>query len=231
MHLSLNQSQKLLLKSSSRNSFYSIDCKETHGVVVRLNSFPLESPHSIRILCSCNGLVCVGVVRNHVFLGELTLWNPTTGDYKTLPDVQFSDHNRLQTIGFGYDSLNDDYKLVRITNCNRLSSCRYRVSLYSLKTNAWKKIREIPDRNVVQFDPHLGKWAPNGSIYWEACCQSKIIAFDLKKEKFTELLLPNEIRQEESHKHVIELGGYLGVYYRRPPPNPEILLWTINERR
>ncbi|KAM7465825.1 hypothetical protein LguiB_013387 [Lonicera macranthoides] len=138
------------------------------------------------------------VLRNHEFLVELILWNPTTGDYKALPNVQLSDHDRIQTVGFGYDSLTDDFKLVmvRITNCNR--SCRYRVDLYSLKTNAWKKIRVVPD----QFDPHL--------------------------EEFTELLLPNEIRKE-SRKHVVELGGYLGVYYRTRPRNLETLIWTMKE--
>ncbi|KAM7462423.1 hypothetical protein LguiA_030544 [Lonicera macranthoides] len=222
MHLSLNQSQKFLVKYSISNCFYSVDCKETHGVVVGLNFLPFESPDLIQILGSCNGLVCVGVLRNQEFI-ELILWNPTTGEHKTLPDVQFSEHDRIQTVGFGYDSSTDDYKLVRIS----ITSSRYRVDLYSLKTNAWKKIREVPDHNVVQFERHSGKWAPNGSIYWGGCSQLKIIAFDLKKEEFTELLLPDEIRQEKSGKHVIELGGYLGVYYGRPPPNP--LVWTMKE--
>ncbi|KAM7466462.1 hypothetical protein LguiB_014024 [Lonicera macranthoides] len=231
MHLSLNQSQKFLFQSYSHNSFYSVDCKETHGVVVPLNSFPFEYRNYIQILCSCNGLVCVGVIRNQEFI-ELILWNPTTGEYKTLPDVQFSDDDRIQTVGFGYDSSTDDYKLVRITSCKCLltiTSCRCRVDLYSLKTNAWKKIREVPDHKVVQFDRDSGKWAPNGSIYWGACCQSKIIAFDLKKEEFTELVMPDEMRQESSRKHVIELGGCLGVYYRKPPPNPEVLVWMMKE--
>ncbi|KAM7466461.1 hypothetical protein LguiB_014023 [Lonicera macranthoides] len=232
MHLSLNQSQKLLLKFSFHNSIRSVDCKETHGVVVPLNFLPFESPNSIRFLCSCNGLVCVGVIRNQEFIGELILWNPTTGEYKTLPDVQFNDDDRIQTVGFGYDSSTDDYKLVRITSCNCLltiTSCRYRVDLYSLNTNAWKKIREVPDHKVVQFNRQSGKWATNGSIYWGACRRSKIIAFDLKKEEFTELLMPDEIRQEETRKHVIELGGYLGVYYRKPPPNPEVLVWMMKQ--
>lgn len=114
MHLSLNQSQKLLLKSFPHDSFYSVDCEETHDVAVQEKKIPLKSPNSIRILCSCNGLVCVGVLRDQIFLVELILWNPTTGDYKTLPDVQLSDHDRIETVGFGYDSSTDDYKLVRI---------------------------------------------------------------------------------------------------------------------
>ncbi|KAM7465820.1 hypothetical protein LguiB_013382 [Lonicera macranthoides] len=49
---------------------------------------------------------------------------------------------------------------------------QYRVDLYSLKTIAWKKIREVPD----QFDPHL--------------------------EEFTQLLLPIEIRKESRKRVV-----------------------------
>lgn len=110
-----------------------------------------------------------------------------------------------------------------------ITSCRYRVNLYSLKNNSWKKIREVPNDNVVRFDHHSGKWAPNGSIYWGACRQSKIFAFDLKKEEFIELVLPDEIRQMESRKHVIVLGGCLGVYYWPRTPKHEILAWTMKE--
>ncbi|KAM7461796.1 hypothetical protein LguiA_029917 [Lonicera macranthoides] len=116
-----------------------------------------------------------------------TMNNDKKEEWTKLPTIT-SEEEGTKLLGFGYDSLTDDFKLVmvRITNCN--SSCRYRVDLYSLKTIAWKKIRDVPD----QFDPHL--------------------------EEFTELLLPIEIRKE-SRKHVVELGGYLGVYYRTRPQN------------
>ncbi|WRX22646.1 hypothetical protein QQP08_015133 [Theobroma cacao] len=56
---------------------------------------------------SCHGLVAVALEKDKVFL-----WNPSTGDYKKLPDPCFPSSGALYCHGFGYDSSTDDYKVL-----------------------------------------------------------------------------------------------------------------------
>lgn len=77
-----------------------------------------------------------------------------------------------------------------------------RVDFYSVKAHSLKNILESPDHNVVSFDTGLnflidfpnGTWVPNRCIYWEV--RHKIVAFDLRTEKFRELPLPDEVEKE-----------------------------------
>lgn len=79
---------------------------------------PFKSTSPAGILSSCNGLLCLATRRTnqlagHMKLLKLALWNPSTGNYKKSPSAEpTADYD--QTIGFGYDSSLDNYKIVRI---------------------------------------------------------------------------------------------------------------------
>ncbi|KAK3190110.1 hypothetical protein Dsin_029671 [Dipteronia sinensis] len=74
-----------------------------------------------RLSNSCNGLVCVVV-----FWDSVVLWNPSIQDYRRIPTRTsrvLSDANHNDIFGLGYDSITDDYKIVRFPgiHCNRTS--------------------------------------------------------------------------------------------------------------
>ncbi|KAB1224760.1 hypothetical protein CJ030_MR1G028610 [Morella rubra] len=102
--------QRLLLSST-----FGLGCLDIHepfdvGLAVRELNFPFKQPgRRIRIVGSCDGLVCVSLFPNIGFC----IWNPCTGDHMRLPDPGISSPScKIYMHGFGYDSSTDDYKLL-----------------------------------------------------------------------------------------------------------------------
>ncbi|XP_017981158.1 PREDICTED: F-box protein CPR30 [Theobroma cacao] len=89
----------------------------------------------IQVFGSCNGLLCLINKRYRI----IELWNISTGDYKVLPDellkVTGASGEIWYFYGFGYDSINDDYKIVRVAQeiDSRNHTLISEVKVYSLK--------------------------------------------------------------------------------------------------
>ncbi|XP_062009861.1 F-box/kelch-repeat protein At3g06240-like [Rosa rugosa] len=127
----------------------------------------------IRILGSCNGLICVecqGV--------GIVVWNPCTGEYKVLPNPP-TDCHPSDFYGFGYDSTTDDYKIIR----GRRSSEEALIHVFTLKTGSWRTTR---DHDYAEF---WGKGCLfNGALHWLVSTYpgSRIMSFCVAEEKFEE---------------------------------------------
>ncbi|CAI9104453.1 OLC1v1003122C1 [Oldenlandia corymbosa var. corymbosa] len=133
----LSKSRKL------RNQLYSVSSLLHKSIsaakVVNIDN-PLQHPESVTVVGSCNGLVCF-----YNRIGELVLRNPCTREYKKLPDTGIGGGNEAGSswiFGFGYDNLNDDYKLVGIY-WGLYSDPDCKIILYSLKNNSWRKMDDL----------------------------------------------------------------------------------------
>lgn len=234
-HISQHHSKLLPVTS---DCFYSVDYEEGSLSNAVPRKFPLTNipPPYTRIWGSCNGMLCVAVrrktkVSDDKTLVKLFLWNPATGDYKILPNADPSVDD-LQIVGFGYDSSLDDYRIVTIITCDY----RPRVDMYSLKTNSWKFIRDLPHCDVFNqhnafndYDvfnlrkvfsrEHRGGGCVNGSIYW--VLSPLIIGFDLNNEKFRVLPWPRYVPQW-TFKGLLVIGGYLLMHYMH---DGKLLMW------
>ncbi|MCD7456592.1 hypothetical protein HAX54_032311 [Datura stramonium] len=121
--------------------------------------FPLKNQSKIIwvVVGSINGLVCFSDPENNLFL-----WNPSTREYKKLPnfgtDLRYADHSRY---GFGYDELHDDYKVVGFIYCSRNWSLN-EVKIYSLKDDSWRSVHPPMDGLGVYGS---GKFV-NGKLHW-----------------------------------------------------------------
>ncbi|KAJ0016552.1 hypothetical protein Pint_09538 [Pistacia integerrima] len=173
---------------------------------------PLYIGGGTEVIGSSNGLI---VLRNSE--QDLALYNPSTRKLKRLPVCEIglpSDSCSPGYVfyGFGHDPIKDDYKLLRMVQFKEndpdeivSSSFGYEVKVYSLKTNSWRKISHLPRylRYLFQFFYHLmfrrgyGVLA-SGSLHWIAPRRQElvdvpnlIVAFDLVKEEFRELSLPD----------------------------------------
>ncbi|XWS18124.1 hypothetical protein CRYUN_Cryun32bG0015000 [Craigia yunnanensis] len=62
--------------------------------------------HGIKILGSCNGLLCI---RN--IIEDMAIWNPSTRKHHVLPSLGSCNG---YVYGFGHDPITDDYKVVKI---------------------------------------------------------------------------------------------------------------------
>lgn len=133
---------------------------------------------------SCNGVVCLW--KNDI---DILLWKPATRKIRVLPiptniPIPFM---LLQSdaVGFGYDHLNDDYKVVRFVD-SQLEGIM--VTVYGLKSNSWTRADTITNR--IRLRMNFGLFV-DGTLYWLAAKGPHIIvAFDLGVERHRELPIP-----------------------------------------
>ncbi|KAH6804189.1 hypothetical protein C2S51_032436 [Perilla frutescens var. frutescens] len=157
---------------------------------------------------SCNGLVFVYEAPR-----TLILWNPTTRKHRVLPcsRTHLRVKNYSRRLGFGYDELHDDYKVVEVLNLGSESAGEPRVKVYSLRNNCWKVLLNWPNESLV-----LGSWMfLNGAIHWLVYCiwrpaKWAIVSHDLALETFTELPLAF-LKDEVLKVEIKELGGCISV--------------------
>ncbi|CAI9117692.1 OLC1v1019143C1 [Oldenlandia corymbosa var. corymbosa] len=120
------------------------------------------------VVDSCNGLVCLINMDR-----ELILCNPCTKKFKKLPGSEIRKSN---TLGFGYDSLNDDYKVVEFVD--------NKVNMYSVKTSSWRKIEDLEVITPAYDKPvHY----VSGTFYWstnDGVDDWMIASFDLGNETY-----------------------------------------------
>ncbi|XP_058202744.1 F-box/kelch-repeat protein At3g06240-like [Rhododendron vialii] len=187
----------------------------TYSLDYILSRLPVQSlcrfNSEIKVLSSCEGLLLVNRYDDSNFL-----LNPSTRECKELPPFPFAlPRVRLYSAnvyGVGYDSFTDDYKVVIFSYFRTLSSAERDtiiVAVYSLKTNAWRRIQDSHD--YVLQKTSCGVFV-NGRLHFvcrrnESCV---IVAFDLSEESFRELQLPVLFGANDSlYYRLAVLGGCL----------------------
>ncbi|PWA93769.1 F-box associated interaction domain-containing protein [Artemisia annua] len=163
------------------------------------NAIQLENPlqrtwpRRVRIVGSCNGLVCILVEDNNT----LFIYNPSTritnfllGSKKGA--VSFSVH------GFGYDEMTHDYKVVKLY---QTWPC-WGTMIYSLKARSWKEIGLFPCPDHLSDGKFL-----NGALHWATGDgqSGNIVSLDLGKETYGEVLQPEY--DEGSGYFELEVSG------------------------
>ncbi|KAI3496529.1 hypothetical protein L1887_38894 [Cichorium endivia] len=164
---------KMVVVSAATKWFHTIDCERPKEGFSAGRPFPFKvgPSQNIRILTSVHGLVCIGVktkpIRRGRYFGwgkysDLILWNPATGDHKTLSKPLARYYDDCYTTGeslFGlyHSSWDDDYKLLRVTP-------HPNVYIYSLKSDSWRKVES--DLQRIRASPFSLSffWGPSISL-------------------------------------------------------------------
>lgn len=158
-------------------------------------TIPLFNHSPFRIRGSCNGLLCVETHVKHkrfftTAISLLLLCNPATRDVMMLPG---RNKFRNMYLGFGFSSIVNDYKIVRM--CVDYSRRIVRVEVYSLSTGSWRIIegydfiyntRLIPNALII-----------SGCMFWSGSnlevvggdC-GVIVSFDIATEEFDLVPMP-----------------------------------------
>ncbi|XP_059650512.1 F-box/kelch-repeat protein At3g06240-like isoform X2 [Cornus florida] len=192
-----NKPQRFIFYS---DCLYSVDCTEASNndavTAMKHDFFQIADPDEFDIMGSCNGLILVSDGD-----GVKLLLNPSTREGKELPDSPF----RHQTFsvytmyGLGYDSSTDDYKVVTIEGKEDIDDdddddddrdddddfINSIVSVYSLKTDSWRRIENVPCDDSP-LEP-CSLVLVNGCLHWLSYTSSGsfvVSAFDLGDEKF-----------------------------------------------
>ena len=220
-HLEHSNHQGLgrLLLSCGRDFYWVNSINDTSFDVRRL--WPLEGMDTtdrVYVLGSCNGLVAVA---NHK--GDMALWNPSTTRYIRIPlPFTNSAHDRCRIdpimIGFGYDPVNDDHKLLIVVFLEPSYSVTFEIQphvrLFSLKAKTWKRIKYLP-RCFLASRQGFGRGVlVENVLHWRADrfeqTSNSIWAIDLVTEDLNCLPIPDCIVKEKySYIKLVELGGWL----------------------
>ncbi|KAL2932419.1 F-box protein CPR1 [Bienertia sinuspersici] len=173
---------------------------------------PLPPPFSLnsaRVVGSCNGLLCLNFFNSQGGINYWIVLNPCTGEVSNNISISYSDKIPQQTYnGFGYDSLNDDYKAVVVeyyfdvmnNNGNGYNAARM-VRVFSMKENSWRCVENNTDifisdirvRGIISnceiIHNNLLHWLPKFLIGTQT--NRRIACFDLRNEQWgADLELP-----------------------------------------
>ncbi|KAL1819209.1 hypothetical protein ACET3Z_014078 [Daucus carota] len=140
---------------------------------------------------AANSLLCF--CKNNAY--EFLIYNPATRKYRKVPDMPYMfvlwfDMVTVSHCGFGYDHVNDDYKVVKIAEF-----CGMMVIVYSLKSNCWTQIHDVPRNILIHPSSRKGMFA-SGALHWVAAKSQPpdgcfiVLGFDLGLEHFKELPSP-----------------------------------------
>ncbi|EXB41588.1 F-box protein [Morus notabilis] len=219
----------LILNSGDRE-LHCLDLDTLHPPL-RLNYLPVVNDGDrIEILGCCNGVLALANAS-----GLMALWNPSTRRYTkmSLSDVIESPSRAVfdfGAAGFGYDSVNDDYKLFRVFHLKDLGINRSlsEAKLYSVKAKAWKTVSDFP---YHYYGYQRGNAVlANGALHWlvgekpELDSLFSVVAFDLVSEQYCDIPLPG-YKDKNFYANLGELGGWLSVTKSYNP----VEIWVMKE--
>ena len=182
---------------------------------------------------------CVSGIWN----ADMYLWNPSIRKFKRLPScTDLKPHHRA-TLGFAYDSQNNDYKVVRIWfDCHKPM-----IKVYTLSLDSWE-IVELGiswSPNVVYYQINSDMPPPfvSGHLHWmlirierrgegQGMCNTRmILSFDVNSEKFNELPLPDvESGSFKEQKCLTSFKGKLALSILGEQPHGTLIsIWVMRE--
>ncbi|XP_061374407.1 F-box/kelch-repeat protein At3g23880-like [Gastrolobium bilobum] len=135
-----------------------------------------------------NGVVCLSCDSE----SDVILCNPFIDRHVQLPKQLFPIYRSC--LGFGFDSKNDDFKVVRVY----YEIGGIMAQLYSLKEHAWRFIDSSYIKLTVN-DCHEQLFF-NGNVYWLLCHDDRytrmehcILMFNVAEEKFNKIEVPQQL--------------------------------------
>ncbi|XP_015582078.2 F-box protein CPR1 [Ricinus communis] len=196
----------------------------------------------VSLVGSCNGLLCL----RNVDTQDICIMNPATRKHmylqNLLPNNCRDEQNKvsLTGYGFGYDCVNDDYKVVRIAqkidaepriNNGNLGFLETEMSICNVKTRVLKVVK-MPYFTLVN---DLGVLAC-GALHWlmgkyndvTSLKKKLIVGYDLGTDEFRELSQPEFLNHDNCRKNIGLLGTWLCLSANY---NPEegIDFWVMKE--
>ncbi|XP_021724620.1 F-box protein CPR30-like [Chenopodium quinoa] len=146
-----NSDRHILLSDTTLQwSELDVDLRRNHLSFSELNH-PLKPHKGLQLIGSCNGVVCISTISK----SEVFLYNPLTNSHRKLPSnpIPVPDLTKM-LLGFGYDSKNNDYKVLRIIQGRGLlGNTKNEAQVYSFNDNSWKCIKAfMPQMSLLCVD-------------------------------------------------------------------------------
>ncbi|CAL2254795.1 unnamed protein product [Prunus armeniaca] len=151
-----------------------------------------------RVVGTCSGLICLAddILR---YGYNFFIWNPAIRKLVTLPrpGVTFRTHGGYDaSIGFGFDAMTNDYKVVRIVTLQHEDEGPTVAEVYSLATGTWRSLGCVSP--ACGTDGAASTAFVNGILHWPVVSDGDgcyfILTFDLGKVVFGKIPMPKIIR-------------------------------------
>ncbi|KAK1352857.1 F-box domain-containing protein [Heracleum sosnowskyi] len=202
---------------------------DSHQIVAELKLPCSQSEPNFIILGSVNGIVCVIVIIS-TDEASVYLWNPASRKSKLIPSIDVHVPS-----GFGYDPIDDDYKVVSIG-----TSEYYSVDVYLANMDAW---RHAPDPIDITYPIDIPS-----NRFFDVCVKGflfgiggySMVVFDLHKEVLNwAIKLPVIIRDvhddddsEYDETRIIEFNNSIAVitlWDKGWNNGKKINMWTLDD--
>ncbi|KAK4270468.1 hypothetical protein QN277_023503 [Acacia crassicarpa] len=187
---------------------------------------------------TCNGLVCSDYYSPSSGSINILIWNPLLRKYVVVskPIMTLNKHVYTRRFGLGFDSRNNDYKVVVLMHFVSRQHTDY-LEVYSLVSRSWRSITiSVPKFFLETGCPPL---FVNGAMHWVVCrkkdgsIQRSILSFDVTEETFGELTLPLQSNEESNTTTtllVVEGGRWLAVVnHPRKGTGYLLHIWVMKE--
>ncbi|KAK1366096.1 F-box domain-containing protein [Heracleum sosnowskyi] len=196
--------------------------------VVELNN-PLNTCISDKNVVgnSANGLVYM--VNDE--MEEFVIFNPSTRKARKIPSPpsRFLDSYYLVCCGFGYDYVNDDYKILKIALDYPFFIIG--IVLYSIKTNKWTWIDDVPRNITGMFTTDA--ISASGYLYFMAqnnLNSTIILGFNFGLQQFEEFPYPNGTAVGSCSRWIDSFEGSLSLVesYSNSDSHSCMDVWVLN---
>jgi F-box interacting protein len=151
------------------------------------------------LLGSCNGFLCL--YDPYPDQNKMIMYNPSIGlKSKSSPKIKPSVEWGMLYNGFGYDHVNDKYKVLAVVEHDDGDSDaedfgQSLTKVYTFGEDSWRTIQDLP---YTPPKEQYGKYV-SGTLNWVARStwsypmRYMIVSFDLDKETYRDVLLPQNV--------------------------------------
>ncbi|XP_059437067.1 F-box protein CPR1-like [Corylus avellana] len=235
LHLNRSKERFLILETDYPDDYSMVKFsnEDQFGTAVKIKR-PHYNLQSTEIVGSCNGLVCIKSFDNES-VERIVIWNPLIRKYKKLPPKPLEKFIARRHSAFGYDQVNNDYKLLRLVKfwpkawLDRQRDERriYSLEVYSLREHSWRMVEEewpIEEPYTISNEACFS----NGAFHWvvtsdETNLKKYHVTFDLSTEKFRVQAFPINSSTKEDLE-LVDLGGWLFAFF------PQLCeVWVMKE--
>lgn len=226
-----NDVHTLLLHKRSSGAFYSVNWDNpTFGEHINVAQPFVDNNSALKkkdvwplVVGTYNGLVCLAYYDTS---DPIIVCNPSIRKYVILPEAKPPpmDWVRLE---FGYDSRNDDYKVLRIRSRSHQSDdCE--IDVWSLSRGSWKTLKAKLKKSFPSGNNTLVKGALHRVHYLKRSADYFIMCFDMVSELFEEIIMPQDLRKKLCS--TIRYGESIGLLHvQRNAGDSVFQVWVMKE--
>ncbi|KAK1398872.1 hypothetical protein POM88_008735 [Heracleum sosnowskyi] len=172
-------------------------------------------PH-IQIVGSCNGVICLSGMGARV----IYLWNPSIRQCKKLDTAPTRQTSSAVDIGFGYDSVSKDYKVLTVVYEQNADNYVPVVQVYSTNANCWREFWGP----ILKNSEFWGRTniVVNGILYFAST--GRLCSFDLNEEVFGFVPYPSSVKSKKSD--VMDFKGSAAMVFES---EFGVDVWTLDD--